>query len=146
MFLILFLRGGYIFICFVTSRQELRIWKRPILLNFASSLFALDMNILSLSLLTLTFNVNYKHRMIPPLGREHSHEKTHYISGKQILVRSWQWKIYIIYRYYKVECNNFLVSLFSYFRKFCTGLKIPFILYVYTDHGPFCADMLKSWI
>ena len=99
------LHSDYICIFFVTSRRDVRIWKRPNLLNFASSLFTLDMNILSSSLLKLTDNVNYK-----------------------------------------VEYNNFLVSLFSYFRKFCTGLKIPFILYVYTDHGPFCADMLKSWI
>ena len=27
-------------------------------------------------------------QMIPPLGREHSHGKTQYIPGKQVLVRS----------------------------------------------------------
>ena len=33
--------------------------------------------------------------MIPPLGWEHSHGKTQYIPGKQVLVRSWLWTIYI---------------------------------------------------
>ena len=31
--------------------------------------------------------------MIPPLGQEHSYGKTQYIPGKQVLVRSWLWKI-----------------------------------------------------
>ena len=35
--------------------------------------------------------------MIPPLGRKHSHDKTQYIPGKQVLVRSGLWKIYSIY-------------------------------------------------
>ena len=30
--------------------------------------------------------------MIPSLGWEHSHGKTQYIPGKQVLVRSWLWK------------------------------------------------------
>ena len=33
-------------------------------------------------------------RMIPPLRQEHSHGKTQCIPGKQVLVRSWPWKIY----------------------------------------------------
>ena len=35
--------------------------------------------------------------MIPPLRREHSHGKTHYIPWKQVLVRSWLWKIYTLW-------------------------------------------------
>ena len=32
--------------------------------------------------------------MILPLGQEHSHDKTQYISRKQVLMRSWLWKIH----------------------------------------------------
>ena len=35
-------------------------------------------------------------------GREHSHGKTQYIPGKQVLVRSWLWKIY-----YNLQFKNF---------------------------------------
>ena len=34
-------------------------------------------------------------RMIPPLGQEYSHGKTQYIPGKQVLMRSRLWKIYL---------------------------------------------------
>ena len=41
--------------------------------------------------------------MIPPSGREHSHGKTQYIPGKQVLVLmvSWLWKIYLFIYYLK---------------------------------------------
>ena len=35
-------------------------------------------------------------RMIPPSGQEHSHGKTQHIPGKQVLARSWLWKIYLL--------------------------------------------------
>ena len=35
-------------------------------------------------------------RMIPPLGREHSHGKIQYIPGKQVLVRSWLENLFIL--------------------------------------------------
>ena len=59
-------------------------------------------------------------RMILPLGREHSHGKTQFIPGKQVLVRSWLRKIYYymhclwgksrekINTYWVCEDSNFL--------------------------------------
>ena len=47
-------------------------------------------------------------RMIPPSGRKHSHGNTQYIPGKQVLVRSLLWKIYLRYaRHY----NSLLISI-----------------------------------
>ena len=50
---------------------------------------------LSLSWPIQSDHLSIADRMIPPLGREHSHGKTQYIPGKQVLVRSWLWKIYL---------------------------------------------------
>ena len=42
--------------------------------------------------LFLTTICGHHKRMILPLGREHSHGKTQYIPGKQVLVSAWLWK------------------------------------------------------
>ena len=44
---------------------------------------------LSLSWPIQSDHLSIADRMIPPLGWEHSHCKTQYIPGKQVLVRSW---------------------------------------------------------
>ena len=51
---------------------------------------------LSLSWPIQSDHLSIADQMIPPLGREHSHGKTQYISGKQVLVRSRLWKIYYL--------------------------------------------------
>ena len=59
-------------------------------------------------------------RMILPLGREHSHGKTQYIPGKQVLVRSWQWKIYRFWSQCHsptVSCRNSFVENWTFDHK-----------------------------
>ena len=51
---------------------------------------------LSLSWLIQSDGLLIADLMILPFGREHSHGKTEYIPRKQVLVRSWMWKIYYL--------------------------------------------------
>ena len=45
---------------------------------------------------TVRPSVHSQIRWYHPSGQEHSHGKTQYIRGKQVLARSWLWKIYFI--------------------------------------------------
>ena len=98
--------------------------------------------------LSLSWPIQSEHlaiadRMIPPSGREHSHGKTQYIPGMQVLVRSWLWKIYLenteklsvnkmskpSWSYGLSQCLLFyLFHLSSMYTKLCVNLHEDFQL------------------
>ena len=59
-------------------------------------------------------------RMIPPSGQVHSHGKTQYIPGKQVLVRSCLWKIYCREQF--IQFQFFLRLILEHFLR---NLKFP---------------------
>ena len=87
-------------------------------------------------------------QMIPPSGREHSHGKTQYIPGKQVLVRSRLWKIYLfITSIFCILSETEVVSSETFFclSEVFSILNGPF-KYIYVNHWVgSSATMLKCW-
>ena len=76
-------------------------------------------------------------QMILPLGW-HSHGKTQYIPGKQVLVRSWQWKIYLF-------INN-SVPLQDFIRKtlLCTEASKRLLVDYISLFGPIVNSLVST--